>query len=972
MRKVIPLILVVLAALLVFKSSSAQHNPVFYSSSADKWADSVMERLTPAQKVGQLFMVAAYSNKGKEHQAEIETLVKDYGIGGLIFFQGGPVRQIRLTNQYQKLAKVPLMIGMDAEWDLAMRLDSTYKLPWPLTVGGANDSTLAYQYGYTIGKHCKRLGVHVNFGPDVDINSNPNNPIINARSFGEDPKRVIVLSRAYMQGQQDAGVLACAKHFPGHGDTESDSHKTLPVVNQTRKHLEEIELAPYRDLTRYGLGSVMVAHLNVPAIDSTGRPTSLSRLAVQDLLRDDMGFEGLIFTDALNMKGVANMFPPGEVDLEALLAGNDILLFAENVPRARKLILEAIEDGKISQEEVDEHVKRILKAKYWQGLNRFKPLQEAGVVADLNDQASDRLTRNIFKKAVTVVSNPTKIIPIVDFKEHRIVVLNFGKTTNSSLTKWMNRYTKVDEVFVENGNYEAALKGVSEYDVVVAAHFTDNANPWKSFKMTDADRAFVDRLILQNKVILVHFGNPYGLSSLRNPEHFQSVIVAYQNHEDAALGVAEVLFGARPPQGKLPVKASDVFPLGAGLGWNSLGRLQFGFPEDAGMNSRKLAQMEKYLQEAMKSKAIPGAQVVVIRKGIVVWNKAYGYHTYDQHMPVKDDDLYDIASVTKISASVPALMKMVDEGYLDLNKTLGDYLPELKGSNKENLVIKDVLTHQAGLEAWIPFYIKTLKNGMPNPKIYSKAVKPGFNIQVARDMFIRDDYRDTLFQRILESPIGAKEYKYSDLGYYLFQRIIENHYQKKINELDAELFYGPLGMTTTTYLPLEKFDSKRILPTEDDNYFRYQLINGFVHDQGAAMMGGVAGHAGLFSSALDLSKLMQMYLQGGTYGGKEYLKSATIQNFASCPFCQSKNQNRRGIGFDKPQLSGEGPTCGCVSLKSYGHTGFTGTIAWVDPTEEIVYVFLSNRVYPTAENKGLIKMGTRTEIQRVIYESLEK
>ncbi len=950
--------------------SAQEHNSIIYQGNAG-WANSKLSDMDLDEKLGQLFMVAAYSNKGEAHRKEILKLVKDEHIGGLIFFQGGPQRQAQLTNLYQQNASIPLMIGMDAEWGLAMRLDSTFKFPWPLTVGATRDSGLAYAMGREIARHCKRLGVHINFGPVVDLNTNPDNPIINARSFGEDRENVTRLAQAYMQGMQDQRIMASAKHFPGHGDTDSDSHKTLPTVGHPMERLRSTELYPYQHLIDNGLASVMVAHLNVPAMDASGMPSSLSHKIVKEYLQDSLHFDGLAFTDALNMQGVASRFSPGEVDALALLAGNDVLLFAQDVPVAKERIKQAIKEGKISEEEIDRRVHKVLLAKSWLGLEQKKHVEPGSIEDDLLPPSSLVVNRRIYEQAITVLLNKEKVIPVKELKGKKIAVVNAGTDPGYTFTNVLKKYADVHSFnFVDGVSTNELLNQLAGYDLVIMGIYTSNASPWKSYKIPADIQRFVRRLTLQNKTIISVFGNPYSLRNFSEAEQADGLLMAYQNHSDAESIAAQVIFGAIGAKGRLPVSAGPVFQEGFGLQTESLNRLGYGLPAEVDLDAAELDKIDLLVREAINEKATPGCQIIIARRGKVIFDRAYGHHTYDKSQAVRDDDLYDLASITKVAATLPILMKLVEENKLELDATLGEYLPELKGTNKEDLVIRDILAHQARLQPWIPFYLETLQDGMYLPGYYAEARDFDHPNVVADHLFSTRFVKDTIVKTIYASDLlKEKEYRYSDLGYYIFMDLIEELMGKDINEVVDEWLYSSLGAYTLTYQPLLKFNQRRIVPTEDDQAFRKQALRGYVHDQGAAMLGGVAGHAGLFSSANDLAKLMQMYLNGGSYGGVRYLDSITLKEFTRCQFCD--DDNRRGIGFDKPQLEGPGPTCGCVSPLSFGHTGFTGTIAWADPAEEIVYIFLSNRVHPDASNRKLLTLSTRTRIQKVIYNSIK-
>ncbi len=954
--------------ILGFNGLMAQKSIIYKGDTA--WANAKLAEMNLDEKLGQLFMVAAYSNKNEAHKNEILSLVKKEKIGGLIFFQGTPEKQAELTNLYQQNSAVPLMVAMDAEWGLSMRLDNTFAFPWPMTVGATRDSLSAFLMGKEIAKHCQRLGVHINFAPVVDINTNPNNPIINARSFGENPENVARLSAAFMAGMQGEKVMACAKHFPGHGDTDSDSHKTLPTVGHKMERLERIELSPYKGLIDKGLASVMVAHLNVPAMDNSGTPSSLSRKIITDKLKTEMGFDGLIFTDALNMKGVADKFPPGEVDAKAFLAGSDVLLFSQDVKTAKEKIKNALKSGTISEVEIDNRVRKILVAKSWMGLEQKEYVEPSNIGEDLKPESSKIVNRQIYEKAMTVLLNKEKIIPIKELKDKKVACVTMGTDPGSEFPRILKKYTNVQHYNFGNSDPNQLLNLLANYDVVVVGIYTSNDNPWKSYRTGEAEKRFVKRLALQNKTILTLFANPYALRTFPEAQLADGLVIAYQNHPDAESLAAQVIFGAIGAQGRLPVSAGDIFEAGFGFDTEALNRLGYALPGEVDLDENELRKVDVLVAEAIEKQATPGCQIIVARHGKVIYDKSFGYHTYAKKEQVREDDLYDLASITKVAATLPLIMQLTEENKLDLDKTLGDYLPEVKGTNKDTLKIREILAHQAQLTPWIPFYLETLENGAWREDYYSLSRDFNYPYIVAKDLYSTRFVKDTLMKRIYDSKLRAKkEYKYSDVGYYIFMDLIEKIYGKPIETVTNDWLYSTLGATTMTYRPLEKFPALRIVPTEDDKAFRGQELRGYVHDQGAAMMGGVAGHAGLFSDANDLAKLMQMYLNGGNYGGVRYLDSITVKEFARCQYCD--DDNRRGIGFDKPQLEGAGPTCGCVSPRSFGHTGFTGTIAWADPVEDIVYVFLSNRVHPDAENRKLLSLSTRTRIQKVIYNSIQ-
>lgn len=936
------------------------------------WVDSVYQQMTLDEKIGQLFMVQAFSNKGEAHEKTIINQVKNLHIGGIIFSTGDPKSQAVFNNKLQATAKLPLLIGMDAEWGLSMRLKETYAFPWNMTLGAIEDNTLVKLTGRHIGEHCKRLGVHFNFAPVVDINTNPKNPIIGNRSFGEDRDNVTTKALAFMQGMQSAGVLANAKHFPGHGDTETDSHKTLPSISFSEKRIDSVELYPYKRLIKEGLASVMVAHLNVPSLEPRdGYPSSISHNIVTNILKNRLGFEGLIFTDALGMKGASNFSSPGDVDLAAFLAGNDVLLMSEDVGKAAEKIKEALNQKTISEERLAYSVKKILMAKYKVGLNHFKPVELEHLNEDLNRLEDDLLSEELFENAITVVKNKADLLPLRQLETKSVAYVPMGDESGSDFLKELQKYTKVHEI--KSDNLDDLITKLSGYNTVIIGFHRSNDTPWKSYKFTDKELVWLYEIARTNRVILDIFVKPYALLDLSTIENIESIVVSYQNSRIAQEKSAQLIFGSVGAKGHLPVSVGNGLNVGTGIEYNDILNLSYGLPERVGMSSEKLEKIDSLAQYAIDNKMTPGIQVLVARKGKVIYNKNFGNHTYAaDSKTVAFDDIYDVASLTKILGTLPLIMELVEKGVITLDTKLSKLLPEYEDSNKANITIKQMLSHYARLKPWIPFYYATLDpdTKRPSPKYYSTKFSKGYTVKVANELYMRTDYKDSIQGIIKDTELlNRLKYRYSDLPYYILKKYLESYYDKGLDELVQDHFYQSLGANYTTYNPSIKFSSKKIIPTEVDDYYRYQEVHGFVHDMGAAMEGGVGGHAGIFSNANDVAKIMQMYLQKGFYGGKRYFKPETIDKFNTCYYCD--DDNRRGIGFDKPQLGDEGPTCGCISMTSFGHSGFTGTYAWADPEEEIVYVFLANRTYPKADQNLLLRANIRTDIQRFIYEAIE-
>ena len=938
----------------------------------EKWVDSILSSMTIDEKIGQLFMIQAYSNLDSVHENEIKEMIQKYHVGNLIFMQGTPIKQAELTNKYQSFSKVPLMIGFDGEWGLDMRLKNSYRFPWNMSLGAIQDNSLIHKFGEHIGNHARRIGIHVNFAPVVDINTNPLNPIIGNRSFGENKINVTQKAIAFSKGMQSMGVLANAKHFPGHGDTASDSHLKLPVLNFNRQRLDSVELYPYKRVFDAGMASVMTAHLSIPVLEPNPKlPTSLSSNVVTDLLKYKLGFLGLIFTDGLNMKGAANYSSSSEINLAAILAGNDILLIPHDIPETINLFKTSIQTGVLSYERIDESVRKILLAKYKVGLHTYKPIELLNLEKDINTPEDEVLHRELVKNSMTLIKNKKKLLPISDLKKlHKIAYVALGEASHDPFFKELQKYSEIFKV--EKDNLNEIIDTLEDFDLVIVGFHKSNAHPWKPYQFSNKESVWLHEISRKNKTILSVFASPYSLLNIKSFNNLESILVAYQNSVIAQKIAAQTIFGAIDAKGVLPVSIKNKFPEGTSISTKNLKRLQYSIPESVGMSSVKLQRIDSVANLVLEKKMSPGLQILVARHGVVVYEKSFGFHTDKKNNSVKSTDVYDVASLTKILASLPMMMKAEEDKKIKLTSTVKSILPAFKNSNKDTLTVLEILSHYGRLKAWIPFYKHTQDSITKNnlKEFYSQTRSKRFSIKVAENLYLNNSYKDSIYKFIRDSEQRIEAgYKYSDLGYYLFKEVLEKKYKRSLDDLVQEQFYKPLGANRMTYLPLNKLDKSSIVPSEKDTYYRNQLLHGYVHDMGAAMLGGVAGHAGLFANANDVAKMMQLYLQKGYYGGKRYFKKETFDKFNKRYYSEKKV--RRGLGFDKPQLDPEiKATCGCVSDESFGHSGFTGAYTWADPETEILYVFLSNRVFPTMENYGLVDEDIRTKIQQIIQDAI--
>ena len=963
--------IVALLMLLLTVQVQAQKDPLKTKDSIaqDRWVDSIMKTMSVEEKIGQLFMVAAYTNKDAAHEKFIKNLITEHHIGALIFFQDQAIKQVELTNEYQRLSKVPLLIGIDGEWGLRMRLKNTVAFPYNMALGAIRNDDLLFDMGKQMGTHMKREGVHINFAPVVDVNTNPLNPVIGNRSYGEDRLNVTRKAIAFTKGIQSENIMACAKHFPGHGDTAQDSHKTLPSVLHDTIRLDSVELYPYKEIFKEGIGATMIAHLSIPALEPNANlPSSLSHNIVTGLLKEKMGFKGLIVTDALNMKGSADFASSEEINLQAILAGNDLLDVPLNVVKSIQLFKKAVKEGKLTESRLNESVEKILKTKYWAGLHQFKPLQVENLMKDLHTVEDDLLNRRLVENSVTLVQNKNDVLPIKNLGKNKVAYVKFGKHNNSTFVNRLKDYTQVDVI---SGQTAAEIsKKLQGYETVIVSFHT-SLGAYANYKIKDSNLLILKEIAKHHKVILDVFSSPYSLLKIDSFENIDGVIVSYQNTALAQDLSAQMIFGALDIKGALPVNINDHFKVGSGLQLAGINRLGYSIPKDVGLDLKKLQRIDSVATVVMDSSMAPGMQVLVARHGKVVYRKSYGYYTYDEKKKVDNNSIYDLASVTKILGGLPMIIKAEEDGKFDLDAPMGDLMPVLKDSNKDTVTVREALAHYAKLMPYIPYYVAMVegKDNTPKKEYFSDKSSDKFSIKVAENLYLRTDYKDTIFKLIAEAPQREiLEYKYSGLPFYLFKDYMERVYEEPMDQLNHDNFYGPLGATTLVYNPLNKFPKSRIVPTEEDAFFRHQLLHGTVHDEGAAMMGGISGNAGLFGTSNDVAKMMQMYLQRGYYGGESYFKPESFDKFNRRYF-EDKGV-RRGLGFDKPQLDDSMATCGCISFKSFGHSGYTGTYTFADPETEIVYVFLSNRVYPTRENNKLGEADIRTVVQQLIQEAI--
>jgi beta-N-acetylhexosaminidase len=995
--------------------------PAFLRYLHSPWVDSLMRTMTPRQRVAQLFMVAAYSNRKRIDEDSISTLIKDYGIGGLIFFQGGPLRQTRILNRFQSQSRVPLLVAMDAEWGVGMRLDSVLRFPYQMSLGAVPvaDSALIYDMGREVARQIKRLGMQVNFAPVVDVNNNPANPVIGFRSWGENPAAVARLSRLYMRGMQDAGVLAVAKHFPGHGDVDADSHLDLPLVRVDRGRLDSLEFPPFKVMIKNGIGGMMIAHLDVPALDTARGPSTLSKPIVTGVLRQQLGFKGVVFTDAMNMKGLIKKVPTGEAEVRALLAGNDVLEFSKNVPLALQTVLAAVDSGRISQARIDESCRRVLALKQWSGLRKYQAVPEKNLFADLNPPHARYLSHRLTERSITLLRNQGRILPLqrLDSLSIATLVLGGSPTDTTDFQRAVADYAPIAHFNLPAAPTMDELVDIRaklfSYDVVLVAFQSLGRLPATNFGITPEANLLLRELTKPGqKVILTVFGSAYAVAKVRDYDRASAVVMAYQESTQAQQLAAQLIFGGIGATGKLPVTVANNLPAGYGLTTTPGLRLAYANPEDAGMSNRLEAQVDSIMQQALAAGATPGGQVLIARRGVVVLQKSYGYQSVagsatlpaisaqgaavpsaagnfgsepgkgpsapqpkeaaaQPGLPrlVQNTDRYDLASLTKVLAATPALLKLQEQGKFSPDSTLGQFFPFLQKTNKAGLKMRDVLTHQAGLVAWLPFWKALTKpDGTLRKRWFRPDSSAKYPLPVARGMWGSKKIPAYIYEQIGASPLSAKpSYVYSDLSFYLYPLLVQRRTGQSFEQYLEKQVYKPLG-SNLHFQPLHHNTISHVVPTEYDSLFRRQLLHGYVDDEGAAMLGGISGHAGLFGSANDVAQLAQTYAWGGRYGGQQIFDKAILADWTRQQF--TGTNNRRALAFDRPSSPPAGNTAPAASAGSFGHSGFTGTYFWVDPAKELVVVVLTNRLNPSRRNSKLSQLNVRTQIQQVAIEAI--
>ncbi|MDR1006222.1 MAG: serine hydrolase [Bacteroidales bacterium] len=919
--------------------------------SKEHFVNAQIKKMTLKEKVGQLIITACDSDTSKGNVQRALRQIDSCNVGGICFFGGTQNAVWQLQNVFSQRSKLPLFFAIDGEWGLGMRLRDGYFFPRALALGALDykDTLLLYEMGKNIAKQCLSLGININFAPVLDINLNYLNPIINSRSFGEDKQRVAVLSSYYIKGLQSEGVMAVAKHFPGHGDTETDSHLDLPIVTHSRAFIDSVDVFPFKYNIKKGLGGIMVAHLAIPALSSETvssdsiLPSSLNGDVIKNYLVKSLKYEGLIFTDGLNMKGITKYYGSGQAAVLALEAGADVLLMPNDCYAARDSILAAVKQGRLTENDINAKCSKILKWKYEAGLFRKQAssatVQPFAMSKSLLARAraiDDSLSYHL----LTLLRNDDEILPLKTDTKPNIFFIPCDSTKYDTL---LDELKRCYNVIISD-----STTTIADNDIVLLAVGGKVAqSAATNYGVGKGIAAKADSLarLYKNNVLLL-FANPYVLRSF-NDTCFHAILVAYQTNASLQRAVGRALFEKQTYTASLPVTASDNYVLGDRYEPKPP-QYDYSAVAKAGLDVEKFRLIDSIASDGIKQRAYPGCQIAVWKDGTEVFNRNYGFQTYDSLHPITDNSVFDLASLTKVLATTLSVMKLYENGEIDLDKRLSDYLPYLKKTNKKKITIKEVMSHCARLKAYYPFYREQIKAPDSLKHLYN---------------------RDYVISKIADSDLGEKhKYLYSDLGFILLGDLIEKVSGKPLDEFVGDNFYIPMGLERTMFNPKGTIADSILVPTENDTLWRKKIVRGEVHDQTACLMGGVGGHAGLFSTAKEVTALCQVLLNG-SFGGKQYLNPTTISTFNHRYF--TKYNNRRALGFDKPFIKDVSTHCSkYASQESFGHSGFTGTYLWIDPAKNLIYVFLSNRVYPQSSNNRLATMNIRTDINDLIYESL--
>jgi len=931
--------------------------PAYSQQDRERWVDSVFNTLSRQEKAAQLFFVFTPSNPSEDEYDDLEDFVED-GIGGIVITHGGPLSHAKLVNKLQEFAPSRLLVGASAEWGIRQTLDSVDAFQKPMVAGAVSSDSLVGMWSRAMARQMKTLGFHINFAPNIDDEIFAGDYL---RYFGDNKKRNGERTSAFVRSMQEEGVMTVAKHLPRHRSDERALPDSMVVLNLNRIDAQTLE--PLQQLIAEKVAGISTDYLHFSIENAQGIvPGSVSQVFVSEVLKKKLGFQGIVFSDARSIRQRLGKVRSGDAELLAFQSGADAILNPVDVSAGIRKIASAARKNVGLQKQLDSSVRKILAAKYDAGLHQYLPVNTDNLFRRLNNPEYRRVNEAVAASAVTVIQQTDSLLPVRLIEGTTFVSVAIGRESGNAFDKVLKKYAPIRTHSIQHVQDTAVLRFSPDEFLIVSIFPYANV-------LEQELKLWIERLAAGGRVVVVHFGHPASLTAY---SYADAVIAAYTEHDHMPSVAAQVIFGALPATGELPLTAGP-WSNGTSVETKPLGRLSYAVPEAAGLNSRMLEKIKIIMEEAVASKGTPGCYAMVARDGKIVYEQSVGWLTYDMQQPVNEETIYDLASMTKVLGMVPTMMFLYERGIIDIHKKASVYLPELRGTNKEDLTIIDILTHQAGLLPFIPVWPKTMINNSQYDSLYYSSTRSEKHpYQVAPELFGSVHLKDSSWKWMLQTNLLEKPprtpytLRYSDLGPWILYRLAERLLNQPIHEFLQQNFYDPIGAGTTGYLPLDRFDRAQIAPTEIDTEFRKGLVVGTVHDERAAVLGGVAGHAGLFSNAGDVAKLGQMLLQKGYYGGYQYFKPETIELFTRKQFKPS----RRGLGWDKPlQSEWNSPTSRYASPQTYGHTGFTGTCIWVDPEFDLVFVFLSNRVHP-GRNSSFNSANIRTRIQEVIYQSM--
>ncbi len=901
-----------------------------------------------------MIMIDSYAKDDSNYYKNILYQIDSNFVGGVCFFKGTQNDLVKLNKIYDSHSKLPLFVAIDGEWGLNMRLSDVETFPLNMTLGALPKDKyyLIEDMSEIIAKQCKSLGIHINFAPVVDINTNPDNPVINMRSFGQDKYKVSLLARKYIKGLQKNGVMAVVKHFPGHGDTETDSHKATPKIKHDKTFIDSVDTYPFRYNIDHEVWGVMIGHLQVPSLSNDSlKVGTIDKDIIDNYLIGELNFKGLVFTDAMNMKGLTNLYSEGEAEVLSILAGADILLMPENTDKAIQAIINAVEEGRISQKLIKEKCEKILNWKYDMGL--FDNRGEYSLPEESLQKKTKELNTKIAENTISVLDQRGKSFDltkehfIIDNKKDSINLILLGNANFDTLIENLNKTFsfKIHRIASKTKTQEtdSVICSIEENEpIITAISGARFSNSKANYGIADISIDALNRIEKKHKNnnTVLMFCNPYVFKLIDSAYVCKAFVVAYENNTHTQNAVAKILKGKIKPKGTLPVSINRTHIIEDSSVFDYISKEDKFYIEN-NIDTTIVRKIDSIAQKGITEEAYPGCQILIAKDGKIIYDKNFGYHTYDNQREVTSSTLYDIASLTKVMATTLAVMRLYEEKRIDLDKKISVYIPELKKSKVGNLTIKELLSHYTTLPAVYPFYKKKLR---------------GENIHKA------------ILEEMKNVPLKKKQYIYSDLNFLLLQYAIENITNEGLDEYLQREFYTKMNLQNTTFNPLlNGVNQENIAPTENDTIFRKELIWGQVHDPLAYLNNGICGNAGLFSTAKDLFKICQMLLNKGELEGQRYLKASTIETFNTRAF--ESLGVRRAFGFDKPILLGKSSHCSqFASQDSFGHSGFTGTYLWIEPQNNTVFIFLSNRVYPYPSPNKLAQMNIRTDINDLIYQ----